>query len=76
MQDRAGRDVELACGLLVGHLPTAKDETLLWRGNTRLLLYFLLDSSDLVVEIDIKLNLFACEGLYFDEHCVDGTSQW
>src|SRR6266702_3383941 len=26
------------------HLPATENETLLWRGNTRLLLYFLLDS--------------------------------
>jgi hypothetical protein len=29
------------------HLSATEDETLLWRGDTRLLLYFLLDSSDL-----------------------------
>lgn len=29
------------------HLSTTEDETLLWRGNTRLLLYFLFDPSDL-----------------------------
>jgi len=73
VQDGARGDVELACGLFVGHLPTTEDETLLWRGNTRLFLYFLFDSGDLVIEIDIKFNLFACEGLYFDEHCVDAT---
>jgi hypothetical protein len=29
------------------HLPATEDEALLRRGNTRLLLYFLLDPSDL-----------------------------
>jgi len=71
VQDGAGRDVEIARSLVVLHLSTTEDETLLWRGDTRLLLYFLFDPSNLVHGIDIKLDLFACEGLYFDEHCVD-----
>lgn len=73
MQDGAGRDVEFARGLFVLHLSATEDETLLWRGDTRLLLYFLLDSSDLVIGTDIKFDLFACEGLYFDDHCVDAA---
>jgi len=74
MKDGAGCDVELARCLIVWHLPATEDEALLWRRDARLLLDFLLDSGDLVVEIDVELNLLACECLYFDEHCTETTA--
>jgi len=64
MKDGAGCDVELARCLIVWHLPATEDEALLWRRDARLLLDFLLDSGDLVVEIDVELNLLACECLW------------
>jgi len=70
MQDGAGCDVVLACGFLIWHLPTTEDEALLWRRNARLLLDFFLDSGDLITGIAVNFDLLACQGLYFDEHCV------
>lgn len=71
MEDGACCNVELACGLVIWHLSATEDEALLRRRNTRLLLDFLLDPSDLIIKIDVKLNLFACKCFYLDEHLRD-----
>jgi len=53
MQDCASVDVELLRGLIVVHLTTTENQTLLRRRHTRLFLYFLLYPRDLVLRIDV-----------------------
>jgi len=49
-------------GLVVGHLLSTEDQTLLDRGNALLLLDLFFDLGDLVVALDVELDFFPREG--------------
>eukprot|EP01137_Pigoraptor_chileana_P016148 Opistho-2@72733 len=72
MQDRSALNLVIGCGLVVVHLLSAEDKTLLCGGNALLLLDAFLHSLDLVGRLNIYLDLFAREGLHFDEHSYNG----
>eukprot|EP01007_Sphenomonas_quadrangularis_P001841 NODE_2945_length_517_cov_183.089744_g2547_i0.p3 GENE.NODE_2945_length_517_cov_183.089744_g2547_i0~~NODE_2945_length_517_cov_183.089744_g2547_i0.p3 ORF type:complete len:85 (-),score=20.77 NODE_2945_length_517_cov_183.089744_g2547_i0:16-270(-) len=61
VENRTSFDVVVLCGLLIGHLPTTKDQPLLWGRNSFLLLHALLDPLDLVGRLDVDLDFLARE---------------
>jgi len=70
MQSGATFELVFACGLVIVHLLSTEDETLLCWGNALLLLDTLLDARDLVVGLNVELNLLAGQGAHFDLHVV------
>jgi len=73
MQCGAALELVVCCSLLVVHLLSSVDETLLRGRNSFLLLNALLYPRDLVVSLDIKLDLLASEGSHFDLHLVGSS---
>jgi hypothetical protein len=68
MQSVSSNKVVFGGGLVVGHLLSAMDESLLNRRNTLLLLNLLLDLRDLVLRLNIELDLLASQCSDLDQH--------
>eukprot|EP01064_Diplonema_japonicum_P025461 TRINITY_DN36891_c0_g1_i1.p1 TRINITY_DN36891_c0_g1~~TRINITY_DN36891_c0_g1_i1.p1 ORF type:complete len:131 (-),score=5.37 TRINITY_DN36891_c0_g1_i1:28-393(-) len=61
-------DIVFDCSLLIGHLSTTENQSLLCRRDPFLLLNSFLNPLNLAVRLDVKLNLLPSQRFHFDHH--------
>jgi hypothetical protein len=70
VKDGTPFDIVLSRGAVVSELFSPEDQPLLLRWNPFLLFDSFLDSLYLIVWLNVQFDLFACQSLYLDKHCL------